>query len=114
MFLSGELYSLEMCSVPLSARNQSSNVNLQLSLPCLDEPFTLQSHPAGGSKRHCSTGWKPLVTQDEITVRPTSDFLLTQEMEAQLRGKGTFLCHPQFFYSCSSRVLLHDPCFVLE
>lgn len=53
---------------------------------------------AAVSKRRSSTGRKPLTPEDEITVRPTRDFLPTQEVEAQLRGKGLFLCHR--FPSC--------------
>lgn len=67
---------------------------------------------ASGSKHRCSPGRKLLATKDEITMRPTRDFLPTQEVEAQLRGKGLFLCHPHCSCPCSSRVLLHDPCFV--
>lgn len=57
---------------------------------------------------------------------PTRDFLHGQEAEAQLRGKGLFLCElhththtpTPLIPLCSSRVLLllflllHDPCFV--
>lgn len=67
---------------------------------------------AAGSKRRCFAGRKLLATEDEITVRPTRDFLPAQEVEAQLRGKGLFLCHPRFSCPCSSRVC--DPCFVSE
>lgn len=66
------------------------------------------------SKCRCSPGRKPLATEDEITVWPTRDFLPTQEVEAQLRGKGLFLCHPRSSCPRSSCVLLQDPCFVSE
>lgn len=58
-------------------------------------PASLLHFPprATGSKCRSSTRRKPLTPRDEITVRPTRDFLPTQEVEAQLRGKGLFLCH---------------------
>lgn len=40
---------------------------------------------------------------------PTRDFLPTQEVEAQLRGKGLFLPHPHLRSSC---ILLRDQCLV--
>lgn len=58
----------------------------------LPRSFIFLLGPAG-SKRRSSTGRKRLAPEDEITVRPTRDFLPTQEVEAQLRGKGLFLCH---------------------
>ncbi|CAB1429457.1 unnamed protein product [Pleuronectes platessa] len=64
---------------------------------------------AAASKRRRWSGRKLLATEDEITARPTRDFLPRQEVEAQLRGKGLFLCHPRCSCPCSSRVLLHDP-----
>lgn len=69
---------------------------------------------AAGSKYRCLWGRKPIATKYEIIANPIRDFLPTQEVEAQLRGKGLFLCYPLSSCPCSSRVLLHDPCFVSD
>lgn len=93
------------CVYVFHCDNQDSRV-------CTLAPLLYFPPRAAGSKRRSSTGRKPLTPEDEITVRPTRDFLPTQEVEAQLRGKGLFLCHRFPSCPCSSCVLLHDPCFV--